>query len=94
MTAGSIGGRLLVGGAATRPVSPYEATLSRVAGLPIFAGVSGARLEAALRRVRPHAITPGDVVIREGDPADRFYIIDSGRVRVTQRDGRAGRRGR
>src|SRR6185369_13128930 len=82
--AGGVTGRVLIGSAATRPVSPYEATLARVAALPIFAGVSAARLEAALRRVQPRPIAVGDVVIREGDPADRFYIIDSGRVRVTQ----------
>jgi MFS family permease len=90
VTAGSIGGRVLVGGAATRPISPYEATLARVSALPIFAGVSAARLEAALRHVQPRPMTLGDVVIREGDPADRFYIIDSGRVRVTQHDGPDG----
>ena len=26
----------------------------------------------------------GDVIVREGDPADRFYIIESGQVEVTQ----------
>jgi CRP-like cAMP-binding protein len=27
---------------------------------------------------------PGDVIVREGDPADRFYIIESGQVEATQ----------
>jgi CRP-like cAMP-binding protein len=70
-------------------VSPYEATLARAIALPIFAGMSAARLEGALRRLQPRPFVAGEVVIREGDAADRFYIIDSGHVRVTQlgRDG-------
>lgn len=85
VTIGAIAGLMLVGGNASRPVSPYDATLARVGSLPIFAGVSAARLEAALRHLQPRPMAAGEVVIREGDPADRFYVIDAGRVRVTQR---------
>ncbi len=84
VTIGSVIGRILVGGVATRPVSPYEATLARATALPIFAGMSAARLEGALRHLQPRPFAAGDVVIREGEPADRFYLIDTGRVRVTQ----------
>ena len=42
-------------------------------------------------RLEPRPVAEGDVVIRQGDPADRFYIINSGRVRVTQ-DGAGGER--
>jgi hypothetical protein len=82
---GAIGGRLLVGATATRHVSPNEATLGRDAGLPIFAGLSAARLEAALRDLQPRPTTAGEVIIREGETADRFYVIAAGHVRVTQR---------
>jgi len=81
---GAIAGRVLVGGAATRPESPYDATFLRVATLPIFAGVSPARLEAAARELQPRPTQAGEVVIREGDVADRFYVIVAGRFRVTQ----------
>ena len=92
VTVAAVGGRVLVGGAVARPVSPYEATLARMTALPLFAGVSAARLETALRHVLPRPIAPGDVVIRQGDPADRFYVIDSGRVRVTQTAPGSGER--
>ena len=51
---------------------------------PIFAGLPVPRLEAAARALEPVPITAGQVVIRQGDPADRFYVIADGTVRVTQ----------
>ncbi len=39
------------------------------------------RLARALVRVE---LAPGDVVIREGDVGDRFYVIESGTVEVTK----------
>jgi MFS family permease len=62
------------------------ATLARVARLPLFAGVSPGALELALQRLQGLPVTAGTVVIREGDPADRFYIIESGRFTVDQLD--------
>jgi CRP-like cAMP-binding protein len=31
-------------------------------------------------------VTAGEVVIREGDPADRFYLIEEGQFAVTRRN--------
>ena len=75
--------RVLIGAAATREPSPFEATLAEVAKLPLFAGVPSSRLEAALGRIREVPVRAGDVVIREGDPADRFYLVESGAFVVT-----------
>ena len=69
--------------AATEAVA---ATLGRVARLPLFAGVSPGALELALQRLQGVPVTAGTVVIREGEPADRFYIIESGRFAVDQLD--------
>ena len=33
--------------------------------------------------------SPGETIVREGDPADRFYIIESGQVEGTQRPRQA-----
>ncbi|MCI0345848.1 MAG: MFS transporter [Chloroflexi bacterium] len=65
-------------------------SLGRVARLPLFAGVSPAALELAAQRLVPVPVTAGMVVIREGGPADRFYIIESGRFAVDQRDPGTG----
>jgi len=82
--AASVIGLLLLGGATTRPTNPFETTLLRVAKLPLFAGVRGSQLEAALGHVRPVDVRPGQSIVRQGEPADRFYIIVSGRYTVSE----------
>ena len=88
--AGVLVGLLLIGAAAARAESPFEAILARVARLPLFTGVPAARLEHALGRLRARPMTAGEVVIRQGDVADLFYIVQSGEVVVSVRepDGR------
>ncbi len=80
----SVIGTVLLGPATSRPASPFETTLLRVAKLPLFAGVRPSRLEAALGHVRPIEVTPGQVIVRQGEPADLFYIIASGSFTVSQ----------
>ena len=80
-------GLVLIGSAADRPVTPYEATISRVIKLPLFAGVSASRLEAAMKQVVEIPVTAGEAVVRQGEPADRFYIVESGAFTVTQAAG-------
>ena len=77
-------GVVLIGSAATREPSPFEATLAEVAKLPLFAGVPGSRLEAALAHVHEAPVTAGQVIVRQGQAADRFYMIESGSFVVTQ----------
>ncbi len=81
---GAILGLGLIGPAASRAASPFEATLARVARLPLFAGVSASRLEAALSRVRPIEVVAGQRIVEQGEPSDRFYIIESGAFTVSQ----------
>jgi CRP-like cAMP-binding protein len=74
----------LIGEAATRPESPFEAILGRVARLPLFFGVRSSSLERTLTKLVAVPVTAGTTVIRQGDPADRFYIIAEGAFGVTQ----------
>jgi MFS family permease len=64
-----------------------------LSALPSFVGLPPARLETAERRSVLVPMQAGDVIIRQGDPADRFYVIGEGEVEVTQlaADGRAPR---
>lgn len=74
----------LIGTAATRPENPFEAILARVATLPLFIGVRSSNLEAALMRLVEVPVAAGTAVVRQGDPADRFYIVVRGAFDVTQ----------
>jgi MFS family permease len=86
--ASAIGTFVLVGShfQRTAATEAAAATLGRVAKLPLFAGVPASALEVALARLQGVPVTAGTVVIREGEPADRFYIIESGRFTVDQMD--------
>ena len=77
----------MIGGAADLAPSPYDGDLKRIARLPLFGGLSPARIETALRRLDPVEALAGDVIVRQGDVADRFYVICGGTFRVTQVDG-------
>jgi MFS family permease len=77
-------GVLLIGTAADRAPTPYEATIARILGLPLFVGVPHARLQAAMHKVVEVPVTAGEAVVRQGEPADRFYIIENGTFTVTQ----------
>ena len=77
---------VLIGAAANVAAGPYDAALRRLARLSIFGGLSAARVEAGLRALEPIHVIAGDVVIRQGEPADRFYVIGEGSFEVSQAD--------
>ncbi len=78
---------VFVGASARHEASPYSADFARVADLPIFAGLPPGRLESAVRRLLPLSTEPGEVVVRQGEPADRFYVISRGSFTVSQASG-------
>jgi MFS family permease len=64
--------------------APIDPTRLRLLEQPIFSGLPAARLEAAARQLIEVPMRAGGVIVRQGDPADRFYILATGTVRVTQ----------
>lgn len=46
-----------------------------------------ANISALLQRIEAVAVWSGDVIIREGDEGDYYYLIDSGRAQVTRHAG-------
>jgi MFS family permease len=61
-----------------------EREIDVLRGVSIFAPVSAPVLESAARRLVHLELPAGTIVIREGDPGDRFYVMVAGTVRVTQ----------
>ncbi len=88
VAAAGVAGALMAASAARRDAgSTADVRVTRLAGLPLFAGVPAAILEAVAVRLEPLRVAAGEAVIREGDVADRFYLIDAGSFAVTQRRG-------
>ena len=82
-----IAGAALAAPAARR--SPGSLAATRFAGLArltLFSGVPVPTLEAMATRLVSVAARAGEVVIRQGDPADRFFVIASGTFEVTRRE--------
>ncbi len=80
-----VAGLVLIGPATTRPPTPDEDTLIRVSRGPLFAGVGAPQLEAALSRLRTIPVAAGQAIVRQGEPADRFYLVQRGTFAVTRR---------
>jgi MFS family permease len=54
---------------------------------PEFVPLPAPQLEVVARRTRWVTVEPGQALIREGEVGDRYYVLESGRLRVTI-DGR------
>ncbi len=77
------GGALLLAERDAEP-PPLTAAQLRLFEHPIFAGLPPGRLEGAARRIVEVPVRTGSKVVRQGAPADRFYLVDAGRLRVSQ----------
>jgi rhodanese-related sulfurtransferase len=53
-----------------------------------LAHLPDANISALLQRIEAVAVWAGDVIIREGDEGDYYYLIDSGKAQVTRHVGR------
>ena len=60
------------------------ATLPLLSSLALFAPLAPATRESLARRMVEVDVAPGTVVVAEGEMSDRFYVIESGEVQVTQ----------
>lgn len=54
---------------------------------PTFSKLSADKLAAVILKLEEFPVKTGDVVIRQKDPGDYFYIVKSGSLTVSQRKG-------
>jgi MFS family permease len=64
-------------------LAPAADRLELLRRMPIFAPLPGTTIEALAGRLIPVEVPAGEVVIREGDEGDRFYVISDGRVDIS-----------
>ncbi|HFD40671.1 MAG TPA: cyclic nucleotide-binding domain-containing protein, partial [Anaerolineae bacterium] len=62
-------------------------TETHLRGLKLLAGLSAGQIEEISQRLKPVRYRQGEIVIREGDPGDEMYFIESGRVQVVRGSG-------
>jgi MFS family permease len=67
--------------ATAAPPEPDE--LRILASVPIFAPLPGASLEHLAARLAPHRVESGTTIVRQGEEADRFYLLAEGEVEVS-----------
>jgi cyclic nucleotide-binding protein len=70
--------------------SEAPAEVGLLESIPIFSPLPEPALERLASQLVPIDVPAGTVLIRQGDPGDRFYVIESGRLRVSV-DGSSGR---
>ena len=52
--------------------------------IPIFAGLRAAALKEIANAVEEAAFRSGDIIVREGEPGNRMFIIGSGSVEIVK----------
>jgi CRP-like cAMP-binding protein len=54
--------------------------------VPFLAALPPPTLEALASKLVPVEVDEGEEIFRAGDPGDRFYVVDDGRVRLTPKE--------
>jgi CRP-like cAMP-binding protein len=73
-------------GATIRRMSPrfVPASVHELSRIALLAELPGEQLMKLAARMRREEVAPGEVVMREGEPGDRFYVLLSGMLAVSQ----------
>jgi CRP-like cAMP-binding protein len=77
----------ILGGVSPRHVPASVTELSRIG---LLSSLPGERLNALAGRMQREELAPGTAAVSQGDPGDRFYVVLSGLLNVTQAE-RGGR---
>jgi CRP-like cAMP-binding protein len=67
--------------------TPEESMADRLARHPFLAGMNPRQLGLLADCATTVQFKKGQVICREGDPADRFYLLDTGKVRLESSSG-------
>lgn len=65
------------------PVPRSSATAHELNRIGLFTSLPGETLRRLAQAMERHEVAPGTVVISEGDPGDRFYVVFAGMLSAT-----------
>lgn len=60
------------------------ALIRRLENVPLFAGLQTGQLARIIALAHPTKVAGGELFFREEDPADRFFVLIDGRIKLTQ----------
>ncbi len=55
-----------------------------LSGVGVFRGLDATALEAVAREARPKRLAAGEMLLRQDEPAEDFYVVTEGRIRLSQ----------
>lgn len=61
-----------------------SATAHELNRVELLAGLPGETLARLAKQMEREEVAPGTVIVREGDPGDRFYVVFAGMLSVSQ----------
>lgn len=67
-------------------MQPLNQDVETLRNIPLFAGLPIARLKLIAYTAEVVQFEPGEVIVRQGDPADAVYIIAEGEAEVSLAD--------
>ncbi len=73
------------------PVAAPERGGSQIVVSPLFRDFSVDEMVAVIQGLSLLSFARGDVILREGEPGDRLYMLTSGMVRAFRKDAASGR---
>ena len=62
---------------------PDPGRIALLRGIAIFAPLPEAQIEALAGHLRPRRASAGEVVVRQGEPGELFYVVESGELEVS-----------
>ena len=68
--------------AATLPPPVMEQIIQVLEKVPLFEGLSRRDLEHIAKLVRGRSLKTGELLFKEGDSGDKFYILQSGSIEI------------
>jgi len=74
------------------PALRRDELVETLKGTILFGGLSAEEVEALAARFHPAAYEMGEVLIRQGDEGDKFFVIQTGTVEVLAEDPEGGQR--